>query len=78
MFLYLFQTGMIAMRKHNLFIRPLKYHHAEEYRRRSKRDVDNLHIIYRRSIRDQDEENSAVDDRSGEHFCGLDKGKLVK
>ncbi|XP_072015024.1 A disintegrin and metalloproteinase with thrombospondin motifs 1-like [Amphiura filiformis] len=57
--------GIIGLENHNLYIRPLNERHSDEYRRR-RRDVENPHIIYRRSVDNQDplEPDS--------HFCGLD------
>ncbi|XP_072015846.1 A disintegrin and metalloproteinase with thrombospondin motifs 6-like [Amphiura filiformis] len=62
--------GIIAMEKENLFIRPLRDDHAAEYRRR-RRDVDNPHIIYKRSI---DDEGKPKYERGANatHFCALD------
>lgn len=55
------------MEEHNVYIRPLTDDHAQEYRRR--RDVDNPHIIYRRTT--EEEMREEMDDM----FCGLNPGE---
>ncbi|XP_072041415.1 A disintegrin and metalloproteinase with thrombospondin motifs 6-like [Amphiura filiformis] len=60
--------GIIAMEEENLFIRPLRDDHAAEYRRR-RRDAENPHIIYKRSIEGKPK---AEIETNATHFCALD------
>ena len=45
------QTGMFSYDQHDLFVKPLRNDHAEQYRRR-RRDAVDPHIVYRRSVDD--------------------------
>ncbi|XP_033628872.1 A disintegrin and metalloproteinase with thrombospondin motifs 16-like [Asterias rubens] len=44
-------TGMFSYDQHDLFVKPLRNDHAEQYRRR-RRDAVDPHIVYRRSVDD--------------------------
>ncbi|XP_022085075.1 A disintegrin and metalloproteinase with thrombospondin motifs 6-like [Acanthaster planci] len=67
-------SGIVKLEGYELFIQKLSDNHTESVRRK-RRDLDNPHIVYRRSADDEVvEDTEDADNGTDTHFCGLERG----